>query len=48
LIGILDAPNNRKMLIKPLCKVHQYLKDIKEDSDPDFLSLFYSALFMCI
>jgi hypothetical protein len=24
------------------------LKDIKEDSDPDFLSLFYSALFLCI
>ena len=48
LLGLLDAPNNRRMLIKPLSLVHQYLKDVKEDSDPEFLSLLYSALFLCI
>jgi hypothetical protein len=48
LLGVLDAPNNRKMLITPLSKVHSYLRDVKEDSDPDFLALFYSALFLCI
>ena len=48
LLGLLDAPNNRKLLIKPLSQVHQYLKDIKENSDPDFLALLYSALFLCI
>ena len=48
LLGILDAPNNRQKLIMPLSKVHSYLKEVREDSDPDFLALFYSALFMCI
>jgi hypothetical protein len=48
LLGVLDAPNNRKLLIKPLSQVHQYLKDCQECSDPDFLSLLYSALFLCI
>ena len=28
--------------------VHGYLKKVQENSDPDFLSLFYSALFQCI
>jgi hypothetical protein len=48
LIGILDSPNNRILLIKPLSQVHSYLKEVKENSDPDFLQLFYAALFMCI
>lgn len=48
LLGILDAPNNRKLLIKPLSLVHSYLRDIREKSDPDFLALLYSALFLCI
>ena len=48
LLGVLDAPNNRKLLIKPLSQVHQYLKDVQENSDPDFLALLYSALFLCI
>lgn len=48
IIGILDAPNNRNLLIKPMCLVHSYLKAVGESSDPDFLSLFYSALFQCI
>ena len=47
-IYILDAPNNRKMLIKPLCDVHRYMRAVSESSDPDFLQLFYSALFQCI
>lgn len=47
-ICILDAPNNRKMLIKPLSDVHSYLRAVSENSDPDFLQLFYSALFQCI
>jgi len=48
LLGLLDAPNNRRLLVRPLSQVHQYLKDVREDSDPDFLSLLYSALFLCI
>jgi hypothetical protein len=48
LLGLLDAPNNRKLLIKPLSNAHTYLKDIAEATDPDFLTLLYSALFMCI
>ena len=48
LLGVLDAPNNRKLLIQPLSQVHQYLKDVQETSDPDFLALLYSALFLCI
>ena len=48
LIGILDAPNNRKLLIKPMSQVHSYLQSVSESSDPDFLTLFYSALFQCI
>ena len=44
-ICILDAPNNRKMLIKPLADVHTYLKNVSENTDPDFLTLIYSALF---
>ena len=48
LIGLLDSPNNFTKLVVPLSKTHDYLRDVKEDSDPDFLSLFYSALFMCI
>lgn len=48
IIGILDAPNNRKLLIRPMALVHNYLKAVSENSDPDFLSLFYSALFQCI
>lgn len=47
-ICILDAPNNRKMLIKPLADVHTYLKNVSENTDPDFLTLIYSALFQCI
>jgi hypothetical protein len=45
IIGILDAPNNRKMLIKPMSDVHSYFLKVSENSDPDFLTLFYSALF---
>jgi len=45
IVGLLDAPNNRKLLIKPMALVHAYLKAVLENSDPDFLSLFYSALF---
>ena len=48
IIVILDAPNNRKMLIKPMSDVHSYLLKVSENSDPDFLTLFYSALFQCI
>ena len=48
IIGILDAPNNRKLLIRPMGLVHNYLKAVCENTDPDFLSLFYSALFQCI
>jgi hypothetical protein len=45
LVGLLDAPNNRKMLIKPLSLVHEYLMNVQENSDPEFLSLYYNALF---
>jgi len=48
ILGILDAPNNRKLLIKPMSAVHSHLQSVKEASDPDFLTLFYSALFQCI
>ena len=36
------------MLIKPMSDVHSYLLKVSENSDPDFLTLFYSALFQCI
>lgn len=45
MLGLLDAPNNRKLLVKPMCAVHSHLSAVKEGSDPDFLMLFYSALF---
>mmetsp|Transcript_23217 Transcript_23217/g.22758 ORF Transcript_23217/g.22758 Transcript_23217/m.22758 type:complete len:223 (+) Transcript_23217:2669-3337(+) len=48
LLPLLDAPNNRKLLIEPLHKVHSYLKSVHENTDPDFLVLLYSALFTCI
>lgn len=48
LLSLLDAPNNRKLLIKPMSKVHEYLSSVQENTDPDFLVLFYSALFQCI
>lgn len=48
LLPLLDAPNNRKLLIKPLSLVHQHLKQVDENNDPDFLVLLYSALFTCI
>jgi hypothetical protein len=48
LIPLLDQPNNRKLLIKPLCSVHANLKQVHESGDPDFLVLLYSALFACI
>lgn len=48
LIPLLDQPNNRKLLIKPLTSVHANLKQVHESGDPDFLVLLYSALFACI
>jgi hypothetical protein len=48
LLGLLDAPHNRKLVIKPMAEVHGYLKAVQENSDPDFLALYYSALFQCI
>jgi hypothetical protein len=48
IVGLLDAPNNRKLLVKPMSDVHGYLKAVSENSDPDFLTLYYSALFQCI
>lgn len=48
LLPLLDAPNNRKLLIRPLSQIHGYLKQVRENNDPDFLVLLYSALFTCI
>lgn len=48
LIPLLESPHNRKLLIKPMSMVHDFLKQVHESSDPDFLVLFYSALFECI
>jgi len=48
LVPLLDAPNNRKLLIKPLVTVHQCLKSTRQNDDPDFLVLVYSALFTCL
>ena len=48
LIPLLDQPNNRKLLIMPMTSVHSNLKQVNESGDPDFLVLFYSALFACI
>ena len=45
MIGILDAAYNRKLLIEPMCRVHSYLLQVQEASDPDFLTLYYTALF---
>ena len=48
LIPLLDSLQCRNKLIKPLSKVAKQLYVIKESSDPDFLSLFYSAFFTCM
>lgn len=48
LVPLLDAPNNRKLLIKPLISVHSCLKSTRQNDDPDFLVLVYSALFTCL
>lgn len=48
LLPLLDTSYNRKQLIGPLSTVHSYLKQIRENSDPDFLVLMYSALFSCV
>ena len=48
LIPLLDAPNNRKLLVKPMTQVHSCLRHVQENTDPEFLTLFYSALFTCV
>ena len=48
LLPLLDSPNNRKLLVKPLTSVHGHLKTAHENNDADFLVLLYSALFTCI
>lgn len=48
LLPLLDSAYNRNKLITPMSKVHSYLVNMKENSDPDFLVLLYSALFACI
>ena len=48
LLPLLDAPYNRKKLIKPMVAIHKHLKECHENNDPDFLVLVYSALFTCI
>jgi len=48
LIPMLDAAHNRKKLIEPMSKVHDFLAKSKENNDPDFLVLFYHGLFTCI
>lgn len=48
LLPMLDASYNRKKLIEPMSKVHELLMSAKENSDPDFLVLFYHGLFTCI
>lgn len=45
MLGVLDAPNNRRLLVDPMCKMHTYLLAVQENSDPDFLNLFYTAMF---
>lgn len=48
LLPLLDSKHNRNKLIDPMTKVHQNLMELKESSDPDYLVLYYSALFSCI
>jgi hypothetical protein len=48
MLGVLDAPNNRRLLVDPMCKVHSYLLAVQENSDPDFLNLYYTAMFQVI
>ena len=48
MLGVLDAPNNRRLLVDPMCKMHSYLLAVQENSDPDFLNLFYTAFFQVI
>lgn len=44
-LPMLDAAHNRKKLIDPMTKVHELLTKAKENTDPDFLVLFYHGLF---
>ena len=48
MLPLLDSKYNRNRLIDPIAKVHSNLVEMKENSDPDFLVLLYSALFTCI
>lgn len=48
MLPLLDSKYNRNRLIDPISRVHQNLVEMKENSDPDFLVLLYSALFTCI
>jgi hypothetical protein len=45
MLGILDAPHNRRLLVGPMCAMHANLLAVNENTDPDFLTLFYTALF---
>jgi hypothetical protein len=47
-LPMLDAAHNRKKLIEPMSKVHELLTKTKENTDPDFLVLFYHGLFTCV
>ena len=48
LLPLLDSRRNKLTLVEPLCKVTSALSSLKENSDPDFLALFYAATFSCI
>lgn len=41
MIPLLDAPNNKNAVIKPLTYVHTCLKYVRDADDPDFLVLIY-------
>jgi hypothetical protein len=45
LLPMLDASYNRSKIIDPMIKLHGFLKESKENSDPDFLVLYYHGLF---
>ncbi len=48
LLPLLGARRNRLRLVDAMCKVTECLSSLKENSDPDFLALFYAATFSCI
>ena len=48
LLPLLSTKYNRRKLIEPMSTAVTFLRNLRENSDPDFLTLYYAALLGCI